>query len=136
MSLEHIELKDPSAHKVLPDEISKEPLGSVVRQSDDQWFNLMKWSLFCTVSAEEIGITSGNVGTADSNPAVKHLLGDEGSFGENLGVSNSWYKNIISQVGKYGESFARNLSVVPLNIQRGVNALWSKGGLQYAPPFW
>jgi len=131
---QRIKLKDPSAHKVLPDVISKEPLGPVVRQGDDQWFNLVKWSLYCMVNAEEMGITSANAGSAGSNPAAKRLLGEEGNFGENLGVSNSWCKNIVSQVGNYGESFARNLSVAPLNIQRGVNALWGDGGLQYAPP--
>ncbi len=131
---QRIKLKDPSAHKVLPEVISKEPLGPVVRQGDDQWFNLVKWSLFCMVNAEEMGISSSNVGSAGNNPAAKRLLGMEGSFGDNLGVSNSWCKNIISGVGNYGESFARNLSIAPLNIQRGVNALWSNGGLQYAPP--
>lgn len=128
-------LKDPSAHKVLPEVISKEPLGPVVRQGDDQWFNVAKWSLFCMINAEEMGITSSNVGSqSGADPAVKRLLGEEGSFGENLGVSPSWCKNIVSQVGNYGESFARNLSVDPLNISRGVNELWSKGGIQYAPP--
>jgi general L-amino acid transport system substrate-binding protein len=133
---QRIKLKDPSAHKVLPDVISKEPLGPVVRQGDDQWFNLVKWSLFCMVNAEEMGITSMNAKQkmGGQNPGVKRLLGEEGSFGENLGVSPTWCGNIISQVGNYGESFARNLSIVPLNIQRGVNELWSKGGLQYAPP--
>ena len=133
---QRIKLKDPSAHTVLPEVISKEPLGPVVRQGDDQWFNLVKWSLFCMVNAEEMGITSGNVGSKASgdDPAVKRLLGLEGSFGQNLGVSPTWCQNIVSSVGNYGESFARNLSIAPLNIQRGVNELWSKGGLQYAPP--
>jgi len=133
---QRIKLKDPSAHKVLPEVISKEPLGPVVRQGDDQWFNLVKWSLFCMVNAEEMGITSGNVGAKASgdDPSVKRLLGLEGSFGDNLGVSPTWCKNIVSSVGNYGESFARNLSIDPLNIERGVNELWSKGGLQYAPP--
>ncbi len=133
---QRIKLKDPSAHKVLPEVISKEPLGPVVRQGDDQWFNIVKWSLFCMVNAEELGVTSANVGMKASNgtPAVKRLLGQEGSFGENLGVSPSWCRSIVSSVGNYGESFARNLSIDPLNIQRGVNELWSKGGLQYAPP--
>ncbi len=133
---QRIKLKDPSAHKVLPEVISKEPLGPVVRQGDDQWFNLVKWSLFCMVNAEEMGITSANVGAKANggDPAVKRLLGQEGSFGENLGVSPTWCKNIVASVGNYGESFARNLSIAPLNIQRGVNELWSKGGLQYAPP--
>ena len=133
---QRIKLKDPAAHVVLPEVISKEPLGPVVRQGDDQWFNIVKWSLFCMVNAEEMGITSGNVGSkaSGSDPSVKRLLGLEGKFGENLGVSPTWCANIISSVGNYGESFARNLSIAPLNIQRGVNELWSKGGLQYAPP--
>ena len=132
---QRIKLKDASAHKVLPEVISKEPLGPVVRQGDDQWFNLVKWTLYCMVNAEEMGITSGNIKSKmGGDPAVKRLLGEEGSFGENLGVSPTWCANIVSQVGNYGESFARNLSVEPLNIARGVNELWSKGGIQYAPP--
>jgi len=133
---QRIKLKDVSAHKVLPEVISKEPLGPVVRQGDDQWFNLVRWSLFCMINAEEMGITSSNVKgkMGGGDPAVKRLLGEEGSYGENLGVSPTWCGNIISQVGNYGESFARHLSVDPLNIARGVNELWSKGGIQYAPP--
>lgn len=133
---QRIKLKDVSAHKVLPEVISKEPLGPVVRQGDDQWFNLVKWSLFCMINAEEMGVTKMNIKSKMSggDPAVKRLLGQEGSFGENLGVSPTWCANIVGQVGNYGESFARNLSVDPLNISRGVNELWSKGGIQYAPP--
>jgi len=133
---QRIKLEDPSAHKVLPEVISKEPLGPVVRQGDDQWFNLVKWSLFCMVDAEEMGVSSENIKAkmGEDNPALKRLLGSEGAFGENMGVSNSWCADIVGQVGNYGESFARNLSVEPLNIARGVNALWSDGGLQYAPP--
>lgn len=133
---QRIKLEDPDAHVVLPEVISKEPLGPVVRQGDDQWFNIVKWSLFCMVNAEEMGVTSGNVAdmAKDENPALKRLLGSEGTFGENIGVNNSWCNDIVAQVGNYGESFARNLSVEPLNIARGVNELWSKGGIQYAPP--
>lgn len=133
---QRIKLEDPSAHKVLPEVISKEPLGPVVRQGDDEWFNLAKWSLFCMVNAEEMGVTSANIADkmAEDNPALKRLLGSEGAFGENMGVGNSWCHDIVAQVGNYGESFARNLSIEPLNIARGVNALWSDGGLQYAPP--
>ena len=118
---QRIKLKDPSAHKVLPDVISKEPLGPVVRQGDDQWFNIVKWTLFCMVNAEELGVTSGNamMKSKDGSPAIKRLLGQEGSFGENLGISPTWCANIVSGVGNYGESFARNLSIDPLNIQRG-----------------
>ena len=133
---QRIKLEDPGAHKVLPEVISKEPLGPVVRQGDDAWFNLVKWSLFCMVNAEEMGVSSENLADmmSSDNPGIKRLLGSEGAFGENLGVSNSWCHDIVAQVGNYGESFARNLSVEPLNIARGVNALWSDGGLQYAPP--
>ncbi len=133
---QRIKLKDVSAHKVLPEVISKEPLGPVVRQGDDQWFNLVKWSLYCMINAEEMGITSQNIKSKmnGKDPAIKRLLGEEGAFGENLGVSPTWCGNIVAQVGNYGESFARHLSVEPLNISRGVNELWSKGGIQYAPP--
>ncbi len=129
-------LKDPSKHIVLPEIISKEPLGPVVRQGDDQWFNLVKWSLNCMLNAEEQGITSKNVEAMKkgNNPANRRLVGAEGDFGKNLGVDNSWCANIVSKVGNYGEAFARDLSVEPLNIQRGKNALWSQGGIQYAPP--
>lgn len=134
---QRIKLKDPSAHKVLPDVISKEPLGPVVRHGDDQWFDIVKWSLYCMVNAEEMGITSANVASkaaSSGDPAINRLLGTEGKFGENLGVSPTWCRNIVAGVGNYGESFARNLSIDPLNIERGVNELWTKGGLQYAPP--
>ncbi len=133
---QRIKLKNPSEHVILPEIISKEPLGPVVRQGDDQWFNLVKWSLFCMVDAEEMGVTSANVDAkmSSTNPGVKRLVGKEGNFGKNLGVSNSWCHDIVKNVGNYGESFARNLSVAPLNIKRGKNALWVNGGLQYAPP--
>ncbi|HFC04408.1 MAG TPA: amino acid ABC transporter substrate-binding protein [Rhizobiales bacterium] len=134
---QRLKLSNPGEHIVLPEIISKEPLGPVVRQGDDQWFNLVKWSLFAMINAEELGVTSKNVDEMmkSTNPAVLRLLGKEGSFGENLGVSNDWAANIIRQVGNYGESFARNVGPdTPLGISRGLNALWSKGGIQYAPP--
>ena len=133
---QRIKLSDPNEHIVLPNVISKEPLGPVVRQGDDQWFNLVKWTHFCMINAEEMGITKANVAkmTGEDNPAMKRLLGTEGNFGENLGVGNSWCHDIVAQVGNYGEVFARNLTVEPLGIARGVNELWGKGGLQYAPP--
>ena len=130
-------LSKPADHVVLPEIISKEPLGPVVRQGDDQWFNLTKWTLFAMINAEELGVTQANVDKmkGSNNPAIKRLLGVEGSFGENLGVGNDWVYNIVKQVGNYGESFDRNVGPkTPLAIARGVNALWSKGGLQYAPP--
>ncbi|MEM7426705.1 MAG: amino acid ABC transporter substrate-binding protein [Pseudomonadota bacterium] len=134
---QRLKLTNAAEHVVLPEIISKEPLGPVVRQGDDGWFNLVKWTLFAMVNAEELGVTSGNVDEMknSNNPAIKRLLGVEGNFGENLGVGNDWGYNIVKQVGNYGESFDANVGPdTPLGIARGVNALWSKGGIMYAPP--
>ncbi|NNF77193.1 MAG: amino acid ABC transporter substrate-binding protein [Rhizobiales bacterium] len=134
---QRLKLANADDHIVLPEIISKEPLGPVVRQGDDQWFNLVKWTMFLMLNAEELGVTSKNVDEmkGSDNPAVKRLLGVEGNFGENLGVGNDWGYNIIKQVGNYGEVFDANVGPdTPLGIARGVNALWSKGGIQYAPP--
>ena len=134
---QRLKLANPGDHVVLPEIISKEPLGPVVRQGDDQWFNLVKWTHFAMVNAEELGITSANAEEMKSsdNPAVKRVLGTEGEFGAALGVGNDWAFNIISQVGNYAESFDRNVGPdTPLAISRGVNDLWTRGGLQYAPP--
>lgn len=134
---QRLKLTNPADHVVLPEIISKEPLGPVVRQGDDQWFNLVKWTHFAMVNAEELGITSENAEAMKSsdNPAIKRVLGTEGVFGAALGVGNDWAFNIISQVGNYAESFNRNVGPdTPLAISRGTNDLWSKGGLQYAPP--
>ena len=134
---QRLKLTNPGDHIVLPEIISKEPLGPVVRQGDDQWFNLVKWTHFAMVNAEEMGITSANVDEkkGGDDPAIKRVLGTEGAFGEALGVGNDWAYNIIKQVGNYSESFERNVGPsTPLAIARGVNDLWSKGGLQYAPP--
>ena len=131
-------LTKPDSHVVLPEIISKEPLGPVVRQGDDQWFNIVRWTLNALINAEELGITQANAkarlaGTA--NPAVKRLLGSEGKFGEELGLSNDWALNAISAVGNYGESYERNVGPnTPLKLDRGVNALWSDGGILYAAP--
>ena len=130
-------LTNPDAHEVLPEIISKEPLGPVVRQGDDNWFNIVRWSLNAMINAEELGVTSGNVGqmTSSDNPAVKRLLGTEGNFGEELGLSNDWAKNIIAQVGNYGETYEKHVGPnTPLKLARGVNALWSEGGIMYAAP--
>ena len=137
LAAQRLKLKNPDEHIVLPEIISKEPLGPVVRQGDDQWFDLVKWTLFAMLNAEELGVTSKNVDEMkkSSNPAIKRLLGVEGNFGENLGVSNAWAYNIIKQVGNYGESYDRNVGPkTPLGLARGLNALWNKGGIQYAPP--
>jgi len=134
---ERLRLAKPDDHMVLPEIISKEPLGPAVRHGDDQWFDLVKWTLFAQITAEELGVTKANVDTMmkSENPDVKRLLGTEGKFGEAMGVSNDWAYRIIKHVGNYGESFDRTVGTgSPLKIARGLNALWSKGGLQYAPP--
>ena len=128
-------LTAPDGHMVLSEIISKEPLGPVVRQGDDQWFNIVRWSLNAMINAEEMGITSANVNATtynDVTPGVARLVGKEGNFGEELGLSNDWAYNIISQVGNYAESYEAN--VTPLGLARGVNALWSDGGILYAAP--
>jgi len=130
-------LTNPDAHVVLPEIISKEPLGPVVRQGDDQWFNIDRWTLNAMINAEEMGISSSNVAdqTGSDDPAVKRLLGKEGTFGEELGISNDWAYNIISQVGNYEESYEKHVGEnTPLKLARGVNALWSDGGILYASP--
>lgn len=134
---QRLKLTNPADHVVLPEIISKEPLGPVVRQGDDQWFNLVKWTHFAMVNAEELGITSANVDEmkGSDNPGVKRILGTEGEFGSALGVGNDWAYNVIKQVGNYAETFDRNVGPdTPLAISRGVNDLWTRGGLQYAPP--
>ncbi|MEX3009395.1 amino acid ABC transporter substrate-binding protein [Hoeflea sp. TYP-13] len=135
---QRLKLTDPAAHVVLPEIISKEPLGPVVRQGDDQWLNIIKWTHFAMLNAEELGVTSANVDEMKNsdNPSVKRLLGTEGEFGGAIGLGNDWAYNIIKGVGNYGEAFDRNVGPdTPLAIARGVNALWTQeGGLQYGPP--
>jgi general L-amino acid transport system substrate-binding protein len=137
LAAQRTKLTNPDAHMVLPEIISKEPLGPVVRQGDDQWFNIVRWTLRAMINAEEMGITSINAKSKanDNNPAIKRLLGTEGKFGEELGLSNDWAMNIISQVGNYGESYEAHVGPnTPLKLARGVNELWSKGGILYAAP--
>jgi len=133
-----IQLKNPDAAMVLPEVISKEPLGPVVRQGDDAWFNIVRWSLFAMLNAEELGVSSKNVdklAASSKDPNIRRLLGLEGIKGKGLGLRDNWAANIIKQVGNYSESFERNVGMdSPLKIARGLNALWSKGGIQYAPP--
>jgi general L-amino acid transport system substrate-binding protein len=130
-------LSKPDDHIVLPEIISKEPLGPAVRQGDDQWFGIVKWVGFALVNAEELGITKDNVDQMKSsaNEDVKRLLGVEDKFGESIGLGNDWAYNVIKTMGNYGEIFDRNIGAgSKLQIARGLNALWSKGGIQYAPP--
>jgi len=133
-----IKLKDPSSAIVLPEVISKEPLGPVVRNGDEDWLKIVRWSLFAMVNAEEMGVTSKNVDDVRKNtkdPGKQRLLGLIGIKGQGLKLSDDWAYNIIKQVGNYGEMFERNVGMdSPLKISRGLNALWSKGGIQYAPP--
>ncbi|MCW3473491.1 amino acid ABC transporter substrate-binding protein [Rhodovastum sp. RN2-1] len=121
-------------HVLLPEIISKEPLGAMVRKGDDKWFDLVRWTYFATLIAEEYGITSKNVDTFMSSniPEIRRLLGLEGDMGKALGVDNKWAYNVIKQVGNAGEIWDRNIT--PMGIPRGINNLWNKGGLQYAPP--
>jgi len=134
---ERLRLANADDHVVLPEIISKEPLGPVVRHGDDQWFDIVKWVQYAMVNAEEAGVTSKNVDEMlkSTNPDVRRLLGVEGSYGEQLGLTKDWVVRIVKLVGNYGESFDRNVGAgSPLKIERGLNKLWSKGGLQYAPP--
>lgn len=132
-------LSAPDDHIVLPEIISKEPLGPAVRQGDDKWFDIVKWTYFALLTTEEMGITQANVEEmkASENPEIKRVLGveAESKIGTDLGLTNDWVVNIVKATGNYGEIFERNVgSGSPLKIARGINALWTKGGLQYAPP--
>jgi general L-amino acid transport system substrate-binding protein len=134
---QRIKLGSPEAHVVLPEIISKEPFSPAVRQGDDQWFNLVKWVNFAMLDAEEAGVTSRNVDekARSEDPEIRRLLGLEGNFGEGLGLSRDWAYRVIKLVGNYAEVFDRNLGDgSKLKIKRGLNLLWSKGGIQYAPP--
>ena len=130
-------LPQPSAAVILPNTISKEPLGPVVRQGDDQWFNIVKWVLFTQIIAEELGITSANVDDMKSsdNPSVQRLLGTDGDMGQKLGLAPDFGYRVVKQVGNYGEMYDRNVGPdTPLGLDRGLNALWTDGGILYAPP--
>lgn len=130
-------LSKPEAHRVLPEIISKEPLGPVVRSGDAQWANIVRWSLNCMINAEELGVYSNNVADLlnTSDPARARLLGTSYEFGSLMGISNQWCANIITHVGNYGESYERNVGEkTALGLPRGVNRLWTDGGLLYAPP--
>ncbi|OOY34984.1 amino acid ABC transporter substrate-binding protein [Solemya velum gill symbiont] len=133
-----LKLKSPEAAGVLPEVISKEPLGPVVRQGDDAWFKVVRWSLIAQVNAEELGVTSANIDDMKKNstdPNVKRLIGLDGIKGEGLNLDDAWAYNIVKQVGNYGEMFERNVGMdSPLKIARGLNDLWTRGGLQYGTP--
>jgi len=134
---ERLRLSDPAAHLVLPEIISKEPLSPAVRQGDDSWGDIVRWTHYAMVNAEELGVNQKNVDDMlkSDAPDIRRLLGAEGNFGESLGLTKDWAYRIIKQVGNYGESFERNVGQgSPLKIARGLNALWTKGGLQYGLP--
>jgi len=138
LAAQRLKLTEPDAHKVLPEVISKEPLGPVVRHGDDQWLDIVKWTLYAMIEAEELGVNSANVEqmkAESENPSIKRLLGTEGEMGEALGLPNQWAYNVIAQVGNYGEIYERNVGIeTPLGLERGLNALWKDGGLMYAMP--
>jgi len=130
-------LATPEDNVVLPEIISKEPLGPVVRQGDDQWLNIVKWVGFALVNAEELGVTRENVDTMRSSeePEIRLLLDTNGDLGKAMGLDSNWSVQIVKAVGNYGEIFKRNIGAdSPLQIARGLNALWTRGGIQYAPP--
>lgn len=132
-----IKLDDPNSAVVLPEIISKEPLGPVVRQGDDGWFNIVRWTMYAILEAEELGVSSANAQAMlkSDNPSIKRLLGTSGTAGENLGIKNDWAYQIVKQVGNYGEMFDKNVGKdSPLNIDRGINKLWNQGGLMYSMP--
>jgi general L-amino acid transport system substrate-binding protein len=134
---QRLRLRNPEDHVVLPEIISKEPLGPVVCQGDFQWFTINKWVYFALLNAEELGVTSKNVDEMlkSTNPEIRRLLGTEGEFGKGIGVDNDWVVRILKGVGNYAEIYERNVGPnTPLKIARGLNNLWSKGGIQYAPP--
>jgi len=134
---ERLRLANANDSIILPEIISKEPLGPVVRHGDDQWFDIVKWVHFAMLDAEELNVTSKTISDAlkSDNPEIKRLVGTEGNYGEQLGLTKDWAVRIVKNVGNYGEVFERNVGQgSPLKISRGLNALWSRGGLQYAPP--
>ncbi|HSV00490.1 MAG TPA: amino acid ABC transporter substrate-binding protein [Roseiarcus sp.] len=134
---ERLKMSNPDDNIVLPEIISKEPLGPSVRKDDVQWFEIVQWAHYALLTAEELGVTQANVDEKlkSDNPGIRRLLGVEGDFGKGLGLTNDWAYRIVKAVGNYGEIFNRNVGQdSPIKIARGLNALWNKGGLQYAPP--
>lgn len=134
---QRLKVATPADHAVLPEVISKEPLGPLVRHGDDQWLDIVKWTLFAMLNAEELGINQKNVDemAKSDKPELKRVFGTDGNLGEQLGLTKDWVARIIKATGNYGESFERNVgSGSKLGIARGLNQLWNKGGVQYAPP--
>src|SRR3984885_2139023 len=132
-----LRLAKPRDQVILPDVISKEPLGPVVRDNDLQWISVVRWVYFAMINAEELGVSSQTIDQAlrSQKPEVKRLVGTTGAFGAQIGLTNAWAANVIRTVGNYGEVFERNLGAkTPLAIPRGLNQLWNEGGIQYAPP--
>ncbi|AEI95278.1 MULTISPECIES: amino acid ABC transporter substrate-binding protein [Roseobacter] len=131
--------ENPTEHVLLPEIISKEPLGPLVRHGDDEWGDVVRWTLNALITAEELGVTSANVSemaTGSNNPEVKRLLGSEGTLGEMLGLEADWAMKAIATQGNYGEIFAKNIGEeTPIALSRGLNAQWTNGGLIYSPPF-
>jgi general L-amino acid transport system substrate-binding protein len=134
---ERLKMKKPDDHVILPDVVSKEPLGPAVRQGDQQWFNIVKWTQFAMVNAEELGVSSKTIDEAlkSAKPDVKRLIGADGNYGEEIGLTKDWVARIVSHVGNYAEVYDRNVGVkTQLGIPRGINQLWTAGGIMYAPP--
>jgi general L-amino acid transport system substrate-binding protein len=134
---ERLKLAKPDDHLILPDVISKEPLGPLVRQGDDQWLNIVKWTLFALINAEELGVSSNTIDMAlkSEKPDIKRLVGTADNFGEQMSLTNDWATRAIRLVGNYAEIYDRNVGVMSkLGIPRGLNQLWTMGGIQYAPP--
>jgi len=125
---------NPAEHVILPEIISKEPLGPAVRHGDDRWFDIVKWTLFAMIEAEELGLASNTIDRQlkSPSPSIQRFVGASGDLGKALGLDNRWAYRVVKHVGNYGESFERNLA--PLGFERGLNRLWSQGGLMYAPP--
>ena len=137
-SIRAVDAPNPDDYVILPELISKEPLGPAVRRGDDEWFTIVKWTLYALLEAEEAGVSSQNVDDmkkSSTNPTVQRLLGTSGDMGKLLGLDNDWAYRIVKQVGNYGEMFDRNVGPkTQLRLERGLNALWTKGGLMYAMP--
>ena len=130
---------DPSAHVLMPEIISKEPLGPLVRHGDSEWADIVRWTLNAMITAEELGVTSENVdemATGTDNPEINRMLGSEGDLGAMIGLDKAWAWRAIKAVGNYGEVFERYIGKdTPIGLERGINAQWTDGGLLYSPPF-